>query len=256
MTSQRQQLNIVQLYPEAMNIYGDNGNVQVVSRRAELYGYQVHLSQYNSIADLDNLLAADMVLGGGGQDSGQRAILADLQRVRPNLLALAEDKVPMLMICGLYQLFGHYFQTKDGDRLDGIGLFDITTVGGAKRLIGNAIIHNDQLGDLIGYENHSGVTTLGYDQATLGQVVAGYGNDGLGVNEGAIRYMAIGTYLHGPILSKNPRLADWLISSAVERRYGSPAKLRAAGESARIKLAALDKAIDRARDIARSRPQT
>ena len=95
-------LNVVQLYPDQMNIYGDNGNAQIVCRRAELYGYRVKLSAYNSIADKDQLLAADIVLGGGGQDSGQRAILADLQKIKPDLLSLAESKLPMLMICGLY----------------------------------------------------------------------------------------------------------------------------------------------------------
>ena len=230
-------LNVVQLYPDQMNIYGDNGNAQIVCRRAELYGYRVKLSAYNSIADKDQLLAADIVLGGGGQDSGQRAILADLQKIKPDLLSLAEGKLPMLMICGLYQLFGYYFQTKDGDKLDGIGLFDITTVGGDKRLIGNVVI-----------------TTLGDGQAALGQVVQGCGNDGQGLDEGAVRYSAIGTYLHGPVLSKNPKLADWLILRAVERKFGD-AKLAPADDAARAELSKLGRLIDKAREVAKSRPR-
>ena len=247
-------LNVVQLYSDRMNIYGDNGNVQVICRRAKLYGYEVQLSVYDSIDDRNVLLSADVVLGGGGQDSGQRAILADLGKIKADLLSLAESKLPMLMICGLYQLFGHYFQTKDGDRLDGIGLFDMTTVGGERRLIGNAVVDSDEFGELIGYENHSGVTVLGDNQAALGQVVQGYGNDGTGTSEGAMRYSVVGTYLHGPVLSKNPRLADWLILRAVERKFGVT-KLAPTDDEARAELNKLDKLIDQARVVAKSRPQ-
>lgn len=247
-------LNVVQLYPDRMNIYGDNGNVQVVCRRAKLYGYEVQLSVYDSIDDRNVLLSADVVLGGGGQDSGQRAILADLGKIKADLLSLAESKLPMLMICGLYQLFGHYFQTKDGDQLDGIGLFNMTTVGGERRLIGNAVVDSDEFGELIGYENHSGVTVLGDNQAALGQVVQGHGNDGTGTSEGAMRYSVVGTYLHGPVLSKNPRLADWLILRAVERKFGVT-KLAPTDDEARAELNKLDKLIDQARAVAKSRPQ-
>lgn len=247
-------LNVVQLYSDRMNIYGDNGNVQVICRRAKLYGYEVQLSVYDSIDDWNALLSADVVLGGGGQDSGQRAILADLGKIKADLLSLAESKLPMLMICGLYQLFGHYFQTKDGDRLDGIGLFDMTTVGGERRLIGNAVVDSDEFGELIGYENHSGVTVLGDNQAALGQVVQGCGNDGTGTSEGAMRYSVVGTYLHGPVLSKNPRLADWLILRAVERKFGVT-KLASTDDEARAELNKLDKLIDQARAVAKSRPQ-
>ena len=188
-------LVVVQLYPDQMNIYGDNGNAQIVCRRAQLYGYEPRLLAYNSRTDLDNLLKADLVVGGGGQDSGQRAILADLAKIKNDLLSMAAEKVPMLMICGLYQLFGYYFRTKDGDKLDGIGLFDLVTNGSDRRLIGNAIVESDEFGELIGYENHSGITKLNDNQAALGQIVQGYGNDGSGSDEGAMRYCAVGTYL-------------------------------------------------------------
>lgn len=248
------QLRLVQLYPNAMNIYGDNGNAQILRRRAELYGYEALMGEYNSYADRETLLLADLVVGGGGQDSGQRAILGDLARIKPELLKMAENKVPMLMICGLYQLFGHYFQTKDGDKMPGIGLFDMVTIGSDKRLIGNAIINTDDFGELIGYENHSGLTTLGDNQASLGRVVKGYGNDGQSGIEGAIKYATVGTYLHGPVLSKNSWLADWLISRAAERKYGD-GKLMSADDEARKQLAELAKLTDHARTIAQSRPQ-
>lgn len=254
MASKKRPLRVVQLYPRQMNIYGDNGNAQIICRRAELYGYDVELGAYNLIEDSKILLSADIVLGGGGQDSGQRAIVNDLAKIKPELLRLAEDKVPMLMICGMYQLFGHYFETNQGDRLNGIGLFDMVTVGGDKRLIGNIVISNDQLGEIIGYENHSGVTELGDSQSALGVVVSGYGNDSNSLNEGAVRYRTVGSYLHGPILAKNPKLADWIIAGAVERTFGD-CKLRAANERCSRKLAMLDKSIEFARKVAKNRPQ-
>ena len=252
--SDTHQLRIVQLYPDQMNIYGDMGNVQVVAKRARLYGFDPAVVSYNSYADRDELAAADIILGGGGQDSGQRQILTDLGRVKPLLLQIAEDKTPILVICGLYQLFGHWFKTKDGDTLPGIGLFDLTTTGGDRRLIGNAIIDAGELGQLVGYENHSGVTTLGDEQAPLGQVVQGYGNDGLGLNEGAIKYATIGTYLHGPVLPKNPCLADFLISRAAERRYDD-GRLTPADDEAKRELAKLDSLAAKARQVAADRPQ-
>lgn len=216
----RKELNIVQLYPNEMNIYGDFGNVQIVKHRAELFGYDAKVMTYEPGVNRTILERADIILGGGGQDSGQRKILADLARSKQILLNLAQDNMPMLMICGLYQLFGHYFQTKDGDKLAGIGLFDMATVAGDERLIGNIVIANADLGQLVGYENHSGLTQLGDDQTPLGRVVSGAGNDGRSGYEGAVKNNVYGSYLHGPILSKNPKLADKLIGLAVARKYG------------------------------------
>jgi len=251
----RRQLNIVQLYPEQMNLYGDYGNTQIICRRAELYGYRVRLVSYNSAPDMANLVKADLILGGGGQDSGQRAILSDLVKLKSELPGMIEAGVPMLVICGLYQLMGHYFQTGDGDRLTGLGIFDAITVAGRKRLIGNAVVDaGDELGVLVGYENHSGRTDLGKEQAPLGLVIKGWGNDGAGKLEGAIKQVAIGTYLHGPVLAKSPRLADWLLAGASRRRYGE-AKLEPADGHAEKELARLERLSERARQIALTRPQ-
>lgn len=251
----RRQLNIVQLYPEQMNLYGDYGNTQIICRRAELYGYRVRLVSYNSAPDMANLVKADLILGGGGQDSGQRAILSDLVKLKSELPGMIETGVPMLVICGLYQLMGHYFQTGDGDRLAGLGIFDAVTVAGRKRLIGNAVVDaGDELGVLVGYENHSGRTDLGKEQAPLGQVIKGWGNDGAGKLEGAIKQAAIGTYLHGPVLAKSPCLADWLLAGASRRRYGE-AKLEPADGHAEKELAHLERLSERARQIALTRPQ-
>ena len=247
-------LHIVQLFPLEMNIYGDNGNAQILSYRARLYGYNVELKAYQTSADEDILRSADIVLGGGGQDSGQRAILDELALAKSTILDLAHDKTPMLMVCGLYQLFGHYFQTSSGEKLAGIGLFDMITKATNQRLIGNIQLDSDQFGGLVGYENHSGITKLANNQASLGRVVMGYGNDETGSHEGAVRYGVVGTYLHGPILAKNPVLADWLLSRAVERKKGDTKLVASNDETAKI-LKKLNRQIELARQVAYLRPQ-
>ena len=209
---------IVQLYPNDMNIYGDWGNTLTLKRRAEWHGYHPTVIDYN----VGDTLPAeiDLVVGGGGQDSGQTRVMHDLHQIAPNLNALSKDGVPMLMICGMYQLFGHFFKTKDGQIIDGIGIFDIETHGSNQRLIGNSLAHSPIFGDIIGYENHSGLTYLGEKAKPLANVKKGAGNNGQDQTEGVIYRNTIGTYLHGSLLPKNPLLADWLIEKAITRKYG------------------------------------
>lgn len=211
-------IRLLQLYPRDMNIYGDWGNTLTLKRRLEWHGYGVDLLEYNpgDIFSSD----VDLIVGGGGQDSGQDIIQSDLLKIGPALLKLANDGVPMLMICGMYQLFGRFFKTRDGHVIDGIGLFDIETIGGNERMIGNIITKSPLFGEIIGYENHSGATTLGKDVAPFGQVYRGAGNNGKDATEGAMHKNVIGTYLHGSLLPKNPAVADWLIEKAIERKYG------------------------------------
>ncbi|MCL2316771.1 MAG: glutamine amidotransferase [Actinomycetia bacterium] len=209
-------IEIVQLYPAEMNIYGDHGNAQVLRARAELYGIEVVTRSYEVGCDASMLEGADLLLGGGGQDAGQAGVADDLGRVAACLRERAEAGVPMLMVCGMYQLFGRWFKTVEGAELGGIGVFDATTTGGTSRLIGNAVVDTDW-GRLVGYENHSGLTSLGAGQAGFGRVVQGAGNNGRDGVEGARAGNVIGTYLHGPLLPKNPRLADALLRVAVAR---------------------------------------
>lgn len=212
------QLTILQLYPNDMNIYGDWGNTLVLKRRAEWHGYEVTLLAYNPGDAFPD--GVDMVVGGGGQDSGQEKIERDLAKIAPKLKELAEDNVPMLMICGLYQLFGNFFKTKDGHTIPGIGVLNIETHGGPERLIGNIVTNSPEFGDIVGYENHSGLTYLGEGITPLGKVIRGAGNNGQDESEGARYKNVIGSYLHGSLLPKNPHLADWLIEQAVTRKYG------------------------------------
>jgi CobQ-like glutamine amidotransferase family enzyme len=227
--AERPVLRLLQLYPQEMNIYGDWGNTLTLARRAEWSGWPVDLLE----VEVDGRYPSDvdLVVGGGGQDSGQIAIAPHLRAHGELLRDWVTQGVPMLLVCGSYQLFGHEFVPAASDTasspLEGISVFDARTVGSDTRLIGNLTIRSDLFGDVIGYENHSGLTTLGPDTTPLGTVqpfgqegsLAG-GNNGSDATEGAVSHHAIGTYLHGSVLPKNPVLADWLLARAVEHRTG------------------------------------
>lgn len=219
MTTARKPLTILQLYPRDMNIYGDHGNTLTLRRRAEWHGYAPRVINYNP-GDKFPADHIDLIVAGGGQDSGQSAIQDDLLALGDQLRRLADDDLPMLLICGMYQLFGHHFRTSDGTIIQGIGLLDVATTAGPERLIGNIVTSSDDFGDIVGYENHSGQTFLGPGVQPLGTVVRGAGNNGEDNTEGARYRNVIGTYLHGSLLPKNPAIADHLIEQAAIRRYG------------------------------------
>lgn len=213
-------LDIVSLYPKDMNIYGDTGNVKTVELRARLYGYEPRIHQYN-VGDRWPQ-SVDMILGGGGQDKGQAVISDDLFARADEMRSLAQEGVPMLLICGMYQLFGEYFETNEGVKLPGINVLGVHTVGQDTRMIGNLVEHTDECGPIVGYENHSGQTVIHEGTQAWARVEAdGTGNNGSDHTEGARKYNVIGTYMHGSVLPKNPRLADFLIRKAAEHRYGS-----------------------------------
>jgi CobQ-like glutamine amidotransferase family enzyme len=211
-------ITIVQLYPNDMNIYGDWGNVLVLKRRLEWHGYTSELIEYNQGDSFPKNV--DLIVGGGGQDSGQDKIQEDLLVISKNLTDLANKGLPMLVICGLYQLFGKFFKTQDGHIIEGIRLLDIETHAGAERLIGNTIVKSSEFGDIVGYENHSGQTFLGRDVQPLGHIIRGAGNNGQDGTEGVRYKNVIGSYLHGSLLPKNPMLADFLIEKAITQKYG------------------------------------
>ena len=214
----KQSITVLQLYPKDMNIYGDHGNLLVIQRRLQWYGYEPNIIHYN-VGDTfpENV---DIVIGGGGQDSGQEIIHEDLVKIGPKLKELAENDVPMLMVCGLYQLFGNFFKTLNDKTLTGIGVLDVETHGTNERLIGNIVTSSEEFGEIIGYENHSGQTFLGKNVQPFATVLMGAGNNSKDTHEGARYKNVIGTYLHGSILPKNPRLADFLIQTAVTQKYG------------------------------------
>ena len=212
-------IKVVHIYPREMSIYGDLGNTRALASRLRWHGYQPVVHQHHPGNDFP--ADAHLVLGGGGQDSGQARVEDDLAHNAEVLRALAADGTPMLMICGMYQLFGNAFITVDGERLPGIGILDVTTQGNAKRMIGPVVLET-AYGVVVGYENHSGSTQLAPGQQPFGKVMSGMGNNGTDATEGAVTGNVFGSYLHGPVLPANPRFADALIKLAVERALGKP----------------------------------
>jgi len=217
--SSKGQIKLVHIYPREMSIYGDLGNTRALASRLRWHGYEPVIHQHHPGNDFPT--DAHLVLGGGGQDSGQARVEDDLAHNAEVLRALAADGTPMLMICGMYQLFGNAFITVEGDRLPGIGILDVTTQGNAKRMVGPVVLQT-VYGDVVGYENHSGSTQLAPGQQPFGTVRSGMGNNGTDATEGAVTGNVFGSYLHGPLLPANPRFADALIKLAVEHALGEP----------------------------------
>jgi CobQ-like glutamine amidotransferase family enzyme len=214
-------ITLVHLYPQEMNIYGDTGNVLVLRRRLQWRGLEARVVPVSVGDPLPN--DVDIVLGGGGQDAAQGEIGADFAARGAELRAMADDGVVMLAICGTYQMLGHEFVTQEGRRIGGVGVLDVVTHGQPERLIGNNVVDTPDAGRLVGYENHSGLTTLGPGVRPLGRTQPGRGNNGKDQTEGAVRDNVVGTYLHGPVLAKSPRFADDLLHRAFHRRGKSVA---------------------------------
>jgi CobQ-like glutamine amidotransferase family enzyme len=211
------------LYPDLMNIYGDRGNILTLLKRAEWRGLEpslVELGRGPADGQMDDI---DLFFFGGGQDREQALIYDDLKQHKQESLEKAvENGAMVLAVCGGYQLLGHYYQTADGQRFDGIGMIDVTTQAGKKRFIGDVVVRTEIAGltptSLVGFENHSGRTFLGPNAKPLGKVMVGKGNNGSDKTEGAVQGNITGTYLHGSLLPKNPHLADYLIGKALTRR--------------------------------------
>ena len=213
------------LYADLMNIYGDRGNILTLLKRAEWHGLEPKVIELGRGAS-DQMKDVDVFFFGGGQDREQALIYDDLcEHKQESLTAAVADGAQILAVCGGYQLLGHYYQTADGERYDGIGLIDVKTEAGKKRFIGDVVVESSIEGlsprTLVGFENHSGRTFLGPNARPLGRVLEGKGNNGSDRTEGCVQGGIIGTYLHGSLLPKNPHLADHLIGQAVRRRGGA-----------------------------------
>ncbi|MHB8917310.1 MAG: type 1 glutamine amidotransferase [Desulfocucumaceae bacterium] len=209
------------MYPDLLNLYGDRGNIMAFSRRCLWRGIQVEVHPV-SIGDKVNFSRMDFVFLGGGSDREQNLMAVDLMDRTGELREAIEDQLVVLAICGGYQLLGKYYRTLAGDVIPGLDILDLYTEGGEKRLIGNVAVEVDLEGVrsmITGFENHSGRTFLG-NLEPLGKVLAGHGNNGQDSGEGARYKNVLCSYLHGPLLPKNPFLTDHLISRALQRRYG------------------------------------
>lgn len=242
-------LRVAHLYPRLMNIYGDRGNIMCLRHRTEARGMTFELTELE-IGDRLDATAFDLIFAGGAQDREQRLVTEDLLATKAEAVReAAERDVAILAVCGAYQLFGRYYRESSGEELPGAGLFDLHTEHpgeAAKRCIGNITIERATdagVMTIVGFENHGGRTHLGAGVQPLGRVVRGYGNNGEDRQEGAVYRNAIGTYMHGSLLPKNPALADDIIARALYRRHGTVplapiddrAELRAHNAALRLK---------------------
>lgn len=227
-------LKLAYLYPSEMNIYGDRGNVMTLAKRLAWRGYELQVVDIEPGTKCD-LRKVDFVFGGGGQDRGQDVIAKDLAGRAKQLRQASANGVVMLAICGTYQLFGHEFTTLDGHTIPGVGIFDMNTQGSKTRMIGN-IVATSSYGQLVGFENHSGQTRLASGQQPLATVKKGYGNNSQTRDEGAVSNNTFGTYMHGPVLPKNPAFADELIQLALKRR-GAVDRLKPLDDSLELQAA-------------------
>jgi hypothetical protein len=213
------ELNVCHLYPDLLNLYGDRGNVMAFKQRCSWRGININLFEVN-LGEQINFKEMDFLFLGGGSDREQNLIAADLTQRTRDLKEAIEDGLVVLAICGGYQLLGKYYRTLDGKIISGLELLDFYTEAGLKRFTGNIVIEvilEDNIIQVVGFENHAGRTFLGQIYP-LGRVLSGYGNNGKDNKEG-VRYKNVFcSYLHGPLLPKNPMLADYLIATALKRR--------------------------------------
>ena len=211
------------LYPDYLNIYADRGNIAVFERRTAWRGHELAVRAV-SLGDRVPRGEVDLWYVGGGQDREQALVARDLAAKGEALRAEVDEGAALLAVCGGYQLLGRGYRGFHGDDLPGVGLFPHETVAGERRLIGDVLLECElepgERRTLAGFENHAGRTRLDPGAEPLGRVVSGFGNDGESGYEGARVGRAIGTYLHGPLLPRNPWLADWLLAQALARATG------------------------------------
>lgn len=216
-------IRVGHLYPEYLNIYADRGNLAVLTRRAALRGHDLTVTDV-TVGDELHPEAHDLLYVGGGQDREQALIAPDLEAKSAALHAAHARGVAMLAVCGGYQLLGRGYRARDGSVMAGAGLFAHETVAGETRMIGDVLLECElepgTRRQLAGFENHAGRTLLDPGATPLGRVLHGFGNDGASGFEGCRLGRALGTYLHGPLLPRNPWLADWLLAQALAHATG------------------------------------
>ena len=217
-------LNICHLYPEVLNLYGDTDNITCLKNRLLWRGIEAEITEL-PIGSKADFTQFDLFFIGGGQDFEQEVLLSDLHSGKDReIVSAVDDGKVFLAICGGYQILGKYYRTHTGEQCDFIGALDMYTIGTDARMIGNYMYKcTEENGGstVVGFENHSGKTYLGSSVRPLGTVISGFGNNGEDKGEGARYNNVFATYSHGPLLPKNPALADLLLKTALERRYGS-----------------------------------
>ena len=223
------ELKLLYLYPDMLELYGDYGNIQVLKYRMEKRNIKLIVDRYSIGDSMPNFAEYDIVFAGGGADNEQSILSEDLIKYKEEIKEAVNNGTFFLLICGAYQLFGKYYKGVEGNIIPGLEIFDYYTEAEPdrkKRCIGNIVI-DVKIGDLdtkvIGFENHGGQT---YDiKSPFGKVLYGNGNKFEDIEEGYMQKNVIATYLHGPLLSKNPDVADYIISYCLVRKYNEKEKL-------------------------------
>lgn len=223
------------LYPTLMSTYGDRGNVICLQRRCQWRGIEVEIVPLKRETSTVEFERVDLIVGGGAQDRQQEIVMRDLQGAKAEAMGqMLEEGTPGVFTCGSPQLLGHYYEPALGKKIEGLGSLDMVSRHPgieARRCIGNLVFEitatplaselkamQGEKPVVIGFENHGGRTYLQNVQP-LGKVIKGYGNNGEDGTAGAFYQNAIATYSHGPLLPKNPFLADWLIKKALQNKY-------------------------------------
>ena len=216
-------LTIGHLYPDLLNLYGDRGNIQCFRKRLEWRGIEAAVIPFLS-GDKIDFSCLDIVLLGGGSDREQELVCGYLKDIRDDFKQYVEKGGVVLAVCGGYQLLGKYYKTQT-KTIEGLAILDITTEWEPERLVKNIIL-DSPLFDMpvVGFENHGGRTYIG-KHTPLGKVFFGYGNTGKSGYEGVVYKNVIATYLHGPLLPKNPQVCDYLLERALKRKYGGDVEL-------------------------------
>ncbi|HIU24067.1 type 1 glutamine amidotransferase [Olsenella sp. Marseille-QA0557] len=212
-------LVIAHLFPELLNLYGDSGNILCLRKRMEWRGITCEIREVHP-GDTPSFSGVDLAFIGGGSDREQKIVCDKLLAVGSEVRSFVEDYGVLLAVCGGYQLLGESY-LMGNEKVQGLSLVDLYTDHGDPRLIGNVIVQSSVSEQpIVGYENHAGRTHLGPSATALGKVLYGHGNDGVSGEEGVLYKNVLGTYVHGPLLPKNPGVADWAIARALERKYG------------------------------------
>lgn len=218
MTENNYEINIIHLYPDLLNLYGDKGNIACMQKRLEWRGIKANVLQCTNKDSNIDLKSADIIFVGGGSDREQEIVCNKLLEKKDEIKEYVDDNGVLVAVCGGYQLLGKYYQTSN-TKIKGLGILDIYTDAGETRLISNVVLECDKFSQpIVGFENHAGRTYIG-DCTPLGKVKFGNGNTGVSGYEGVLYKNVIATYLHGPLLPKNPQLCDYILTCALKRKY-------------------------------------
>lgn len=210
-------IKILHLYPDLLNLYGDKGNIECMRKRLVWRGIDAEVTEYTSDDTGFNLDDTDIVFIGGGSDREQKIVCNKLLEHKDAIKNYVENNGVLVAVCGGYQLLGKYYKLEN-EMIEGLDILDIYTEQGKKRLIGNIVLESDFIdGKIVGFENHGGRTYIG-GHTPLGKAVYGKGNDEKSAAEGVVYKNVVATYLHGPLLPKNPALCDYILKNAIIRK--------------------------------------